>query len=396
MNKIINICFLLLVFISCRHKTISEFALLSERKRFIAEKQHFVDSVFTLKPDTSNEQVFEGAFWASELMQYKPHSADTFLSYALQHYHIYSEHFKRSLLQHIYTLYPGKYMLQTGTLLKTEINKKLFAMLAEYLLQSDSLLKDSVFSMIHNRFKSPELHPVFSGLILFHSGYQMAGINDLMNLIEFRKNSDKATIYIITPKIRNLPGYALIQKPGEELLEKGGDTLKIRLLARSITNLPGYLTNGNTPTGVFSFREFSKSDNVFIGPTETIVTELPFEAGYNEFTFDKNVGNEWNQELYEKLFPESWSNLTQKNLAYFAGKAGRSEITIHGTTINPEFYAGEKYYPFTPSLGCVSTLELWNIKSGQLMESEQQKLVRTLKKNNITEALVYVIEMSIL
>jgi len=43
-------------------------------------------------------------------------------------------------------------------------------------------------------------------------------------------------------------------------------------------------------------------------------------------------------------------------------------------------------------LGCLCTLERWNIKDGSLIESEQIRLVKALKSNNIQNALMYVIE----
>lgn len=79
-------------------------------------------------------------------------------------------------------------------------------------------------------------------------------------------------------------------------------------------------------------------------------------------------------------------------MSFYAGKAGRSEIIIHGTTIDTEFYKQKAYYPFTPSLGCLCTLERWSEKDGSLVKSEQLRLNNALKSNNIEQALMYVIE----
>jgi hypothetical protein len=97
-------------------------------------------------------------------------------------------------------------------------------------------------------------------------------------------------------------------------------------------------------------------------------------------------------EFYNKFYPESWNTYLPKNMAYYAGKAGRGEIIIHGTTIDTNFYLNQTYYPFTPSMGCLCTLERWNDIDGSLSESEQLKLVKTLKNNKINNALMYVIE----
>ncbi len=52
----------------------------------------------------------------------------------------------------------------------------------------------------------------------------------------------------------------------------------------TITNLSGYLTNGNTPEGVFSLQGFGSSDIQFIGKSPTIITALPFEIPPDKFT----------------------------------------------------------------------------------------------------------------
>jgi hypothetical protein len=168
--------------------------------------------------------------------------------------------------------------------------------------------------------------------------------------------------------------------------------LKIKLLARSITNLPGYITNGNTPQGVFSVQGFGISDNVFIGTSPTVNTVLPWEVSPTEFTFGENKSSKWKLEIYNQFFPKSWNTYLPKNMAFYAGQAGRGEIIVHGTTIDPGYYSSEVYYPFTPSLGCLCTLERWNVADGSLLESEQMKLVNALKKNRIKNALMYVIE----
>ena len=80
-------------------------------------------------------------------------------------------------------------------------------------------------------------------------------------------------------------------------------------------------------------------------------------------------------------------------MTFYAGKAGCGEIIIHGTTIDTEFYKGQSFYPFTPSLGCKCTLERWNEKDGGLIESEQNRLIVALKENKIEKALMYVIEI---
>jgi hypothetical protein len=87
----------------------------------------------------------------------------------------------------------------------------------------------------------------------------------------------------------------------------------------------------------------------------------------------------WNREVYRRLLPVSWQGYTPLYHAYYAGQAGRTAIIAHGTTINPAYYRGQPYYPQTPSLGCLCTHESWDPKTGQRLDSDQQKLVDAVK-----------------
>ena len=64
--------------------------------------------------------------------------------------------------------------------------------------------------------------------------------------------------------------------------------------------------------------------------------------------------------------------------SYFAGKAGRTEIIIHGTTVNPEYYRQQPYYPLTPTMGCLTSKEIWDEATGRRAESDQQKIIQAL------------------
>ena len=65
--------------------------------------------------------------------------------------------------------------------------------------------------------------------------------------------------------------------------------------------------------------------------------------------------------------------------SFYAGKAGRTEIIAHGTTINTDYYRNQSFYPLTPTQGCLCTREIWSTVNGKRVESDQQKLVDALK-----------------
>ena len=364
----------------------------AERNRFVTEKGQFIDSVFLLNPNRNNEKNYQSAFWASELMLKKSTIAKQKLKYALTNFAIFSDNFKRSILQNIYTLYPSEFVAEMDSLVDLEHNKKRFAMIANYLIRQNQGSKQKYFQKLKRHFPDWEGNALLSGFVIEHSEQSKLTSEQIHDLIAFRKAKKVATIFVFVQQNRDLPGVAMIMDNNGDFLKDKNDTLKIKLLARSITNLSGYLTNGNTPQGVFSVQGFGLSDNVFIGTSPTVNTVLPWEISPKEFTFGEIESSDWTLDLYNGFYPESWKAYLPKNMAYYAGKAGRGEIIIHGTTIDTDFYKLQSHYPFTPSMGCLCTLERWDETDGNLLESEQLKLVNALKNNKITNALMYVIE----
>ncbi len=391
MSKLLVYLFVVVLTWSCQRQITNSFTHKSERERFIIEKTHFIDSVFQYLPDLKNEKKYQAAFWASELMLKKSPVDSANLCFAFDHFAEYSDNFKLSLLQHMYTLYPKNFVKQMDSLIRLERDEKRFAIMANQLIRIDSSNVDFTHSLMKKNFEQWNENPILKAFSESYATVHGLTKTQVHDLFKFRANSKKASFFVFVNKNRDIPGYLIIQKENGEVVKENGDTLKFKLLARSITNLPEYITNGNTPQGVYSVQDFSISDNVFIGKTPTIISRLPLETSLTDFSFGKKKGD-WTLEQYNQFFPESWSNYLPKNRAFYAGKAGRSEIILHGTTIDTDFYKSQSYYPFTPSLGCLCLLERWDSFNGNLIESEQRRLINTLKKHRILKALMYIIE----
>ena len=390
-----NYAFLLLFVVfglSCQKQITNSFTLKSERERFYAEKNLFVDSVFQFLPHTTNEIKYQSAFWASELMLRKSALDSANLIFACENFTDFSKNFKRSVLQHIYTLYPHGFKLQLDSLIRFETDAKRFAIMANYLIRLDSTYRELTLVLKQKKFNNWHENPILRAMYESFSDSKPLSETQIAELIAFRSKSNQASFFVFVSKNRDLPGYLLIQNKQGEILKHQGTVLKFKLLARSITNMPEYITNGNTPQGVYSIQGIGSSDNVFIGKTPTVISVLPFETSLSRFSFGKLNGG-WTLAQYNRFFPVSWSNYLPKNRAYYAGQAGRTEIILHGTTINPEYYKQQIYYPFTPSLGCLCLLERWDSKHGLLIESDQLRLIKTLKHHNIKNAFMYVIEI---
>lgn len=146
-------------------------------------------------------------------------------------------------------------------------------------------------------------------------------------------------------------------------------------LALSRSGLPGTITNGNTPQGVFTVVGAGTATNPNIGPTPYLHSKLPVEATVAEFEH-ADTPAAWSEAQYESFLPPSWRSFAAIKEAWLAGRAGRDELLIHGTTINPAYYAGSRYFPGTPQQGCMISNEDWDPATGRLMASRQLTLAQ--------------------
>ncbi len=305
---------------------------------------------------------------------------------------------KRVFLEAVYASYPKEYEKEMGTLLLIETVPKLFAMQAVYLYR---------------------MHPQKSTLdfinVYFDQHFSNSGNNQL--LIELKKylNNREVNLQQKTPKLKDLfehqksigtkiiysfqrwnrdyPGIAIIQNAdGSFQRDSNGHILMIEQLARAGSNLPYFLTNGNTPQGIFSITGTEVSHSLFIGPTPNFQMLMPYEAdsAFWHTSYDNSKDSLSN---YNNLLPPSWRNYAPITESYYAGKIGRSEILSHGTTIEPSFFKGKHFYPISPTQGCLCAKEIWDPTTGRLIESEQFKLLNGFLSTPGTKGFLMVINV---
>ncbi|ALT79033.1 hypothetical protein [Paucibacter sp. KCTC 42545] len=193
------------------------------------------------------------------------------------------------------------------------------------------------------------------------------------------------------------PGYPVVfslQRPGREVLglallrgadgrfvrEADGRLFQVPQLARALSNLPGTITLGNTPQGIFAVRGSSTASNPSIGPTPFLETKLPIEASVSEFFQVDGSDLDWSEPLYAALLPQSWQAWEPIKEAWLAGRAGRDEILMHGSVVNPDYYRGASYYPATPTAGCLTAPEQWDPANGRLLASGQLQLAQAFAR----------------
>ena len=362
-----------------------------------------INKNLSLNLTATTEKNWQAAFWAMELINYKSPWANNKIRSAFDSIEIRSTDFQRAALELIYTLQSKEHTSAVHKLLLQTGNSKVFAMCAEYLLLFDNSksLNTELSTITHQKIstvKEPNNYAILYSLSR-QLGDRITGtILPTLNpgpLFAADYLKGNVLVYSIQRKNRNYPGIAIVKdKNGNFITDNQANIFTVPQLARSITNLPGYLTNGNTPQGLFRMDGFEVSKSTFIGPTENIQLTMPNETSIAHFIKDSTATDTlFTYPLYANLLPESLKNYQPLYESFQAGMAGRTEIIAHGTTVNTEYYKKQSYYPLTPTLGCLCTKEIWSTVDGSRLESDQQKLVDAVKKAGGADGYYIVVEI---
>lgn len=346
-----------------------------------AQLKEQIHRTLKLPVSDSTASSWEGAFWAMELMLYLPGGFEERIPEIMHNLPQYNAGFQRAFLEMLYTLYPEKFARELKaqwSKLSTHKNK---AMALEYLARAGIFPPVSFTSAFYGsewyvayqrRWKQPKP--------------KLPAKADFLDTTFLRR---QAVICSFQSPDRNQPGYLMIRDTNHQwLADSLGKPLRFPQLARSVSNLPYYLTNGNTPQGMYRILGKGSSSNPWIGPTANLQLVLPFEQE-NAF-FEKDTAY---YAFYKRLLGPKMNRFAGLWESYTAGKAGRTEIIAHGTTIDPAFYQGKTYYPHTPSLGCLCSPESWNAQ-GERIYSAQQEWMDALQKSRLQPLWLIVAEVS--
>lgn len=346
--------------------------------------QNSINKNLKLPLNDSTEEKYTEAFSALELIKYHSPLVDKKVFTTMDSIDSRTRLFKRSFLELIFANYPGTYAESVKRLTFQNADTKLFAMASEYLLQfaRDSSTVPHIKKMIGS-FPPEDATDIYLEILRLRLNEFEDTANTYLKqrgfLDIFKKTflPGETVVYSFQRRDRNYPGLLVIRDmDGNYVKDSDGNIFNIPQLARSITNLPYYITNGNTPQGIFNMHGFDVSKSSFIGPTPNIQLSMPVEMGKKSFFRDSSrTDTGWVFSDYSQLLPLNVRSYLPLYGSYYAGQAGRTEIISHGTTIDPEYYRGQPYYPQTPSQGCLCTKEVWN---GKRLDSDQLKLVNAL------------------
>ncbi|WP_457421654.1 hypothetical protein [Roseateles sp. P5_E7] len=286
--------------------------------------------------------------------------------------------FQRALLTAAHTLYATDVAPLIWPLLPQLTASKPFAIAAYTLLLADGAATDRLRALVPQQFPAWADDPRLTALMRRLSP-SAAVPPPLPELLAAPLRPGFPVLYSLQRPGRQQMGLVLVRAAdGRFVRDATGQPFTSPQLALARTGLPGTITNGNTPQGLFTLVGAGTATNPNIGPTPYLHSKLPVEATVAEFehvdTSDKSF---WSEAVYDSFLPESWRGVSPLKEAWLAGRAGRDELLLHGTTINPAYYAGTSYFPGTPQQGCMISSESWDPATGRLLASRHLMLAQT-------------------
>lgn len=374
----------------------SDFAKKQNRDKYKLELKDRIDHVFSTELNKNNEKSWQNLFSEVGLLLFNSDKIYKAIETASNYAPKGSISFQKSLAEIIITLYPKEFLMTIDTLYFATKDPTLFSYCVHYYLNSGSKSRQELLNETKKRFNIAndrwENIPQINYLIYYLSNYDV-NIPPLKDILAHKFIEGKTIIYSLQRKDRTFPGITIIKKPNGEFVTNENDSIfYVQQLALSVTNLPGYLSQGNTPQGIFSVVGFYNSPTPSIGPTAAVLTRIPYEVP-TKLWYHSKVTNGWDIEDYKNLLPNSWKDFFPIYESYYAGKTGRRKIVMHGSVDDLSYYDTLKYAPLTPSKGCLTTTELWSEGNGKNIKSDQTKLMNAFFSTGQIKGFLVVIDI---
>ncbi len=370
-------------------------ALKDNREKFYKKIVTGINKNLSLPFSTDNEDQLGNAFYSISLVKYKSAFVDNKVDTAVKTMLLGSADYQKALLELITSDYPKKYAAYIFTLFKNTKDAKVMAMAANYLLPTATplqvkTLQQQIIPLVAQSPDNAILYELSEQIKNYHKKIITPSIKTF-----FAKNylPGQVLVFSFQRQDRNYPGLAMVRNAqGVFIKDSAGNFFSVGQLARSASNMPGYISNGNTPQGFFKMNGFDTSKSFFIGPTTNIQLSMPHEY-HHDLIDGKLIDTSWSLQQYKDLLPDNFKNYHPMYGTFYAGKAGRTEIIAHGTTIDTSFYTNQLYAPYTPTAGCLCTKEIWNNKTGFLQTSDQLLLTQNIQKAGGPHGYLIVIEL---
>lgn len=293
---------------------------------------------------------------------------------------------RQALLTAVYGIYPTTFKEKIKAVLPYEREPKLFAIAALYDYRTDSSIanRNRLMRQMDKQFANSSQIPLLKQLrtyLLRQLSDRQTPTPSVLELFRYQQLWKQKTVYSFQRWDRNYSGLSIVQYEDGHFARDTNGRLKVfRQLARSGSGLPYFITNGNTPQGVYRIAGARVSIDKLIGPTPTLQSILPYQADsvfFRGLPYD-STGSKLDN--YKILLPPSWQAYPPMKESFWAGAVGRRYIVVHGSTLDGSFFEGWSFYPNSPTDGCLSTLESWDSQTGGIDQSDQLDLVNTFLK----------------
>ncbi len=376
-------------------KIISRISIEDERAQ--ARRQRIYDqanALATLSLDTSQWEI-ENALWAVGQFLVRTPQSDQGFDRLMNIWNRLDQSVKISLLEAVYAIYPDKYIAQVRRIAETATHRRLVAISLSYLKRNNPVQWATWQRILATRFPNYNAD-LFMQRLYQHLGAEVPGpLPSLDSLFAHQQLHKYKIVYSFQRPNRDFPGLAVLQEAdGFFARDSAGKLLAFQQLARSANNLPFFITHGNTPQGLFAITGTDISRSPYIGPTPNLQTPMMYEVTPPVFThYFPLVFSATPEAIYRSYFPQNWQNWNGLMEAHDAGKIGRSAIIAHGTTIEKTWFEGMPWYPFTPTMGCLSIYENWDPVTGKLVSFDQLNLVNTFLRTEGMKGYMMVINL---
>jgi hypothetical protein len=351
-----------------------------------------------LDGDAATSEKIDAALWSISQFLVSTPKSDSGIQRLMKNYWSFDESTQRALEEVVYALYPKMYYTEMVSILQGSSQPKNVAIAAAYIFRAyptpatKKLIKQKAATLSCNESQALMIYNLLKYIDHDNKEYKLPPVDSLFAHQQVHKFK---VIYSFQSFNRDIPGLAIVQNSDGSFVRDESGRLRIfEQLARSASNLPWFISNGSTPQGLYSITGTGFSKNVFIGPTPNLQMVMMNEVNPPTFThYFPPVFNAPPERLYRSYFPASWQDWDGIMEAYDAGKIGRSEIIGHGSTIDPEWYAGKPFYPLTPTMGCLCGKEIWNKQTGRIIQSDQLDLINAFIETPGTKGYLFVINV---
>jgi hypothetical protein len=383
-----------------KNKIVSPYTIANEaatQRRLQVIRQANDLNTLPLGSDDETSYPIDVALWNVSQFRVRTPQSDSGIARLVKNYEVLRESTQRALIEVVYGLYPGQFLPAMRSIAANAGHPRNFAMAALQLYKAEPT--DETRQWILGKMKGVNgnegQQQMLQALSQYINGDKPAPLPSPDSLFARQQVHKFKVVYSFQRANRDYPGLAVVQNAdGSFARDSLGQLRTFVQLARSASNLPYFLTNGSTPQGLYTITGTAVSKNVFIGPTPNLQTAMMHEVNPPAFThYFPIVFNAPPEKIYRSYFPDNWQNWSGLMEAYDAGKIGRSEIIAHGSTIDPEWFKDEPYYPLSPTLGCLSGLELWNKQTGRIDRSDQLDLVNCFIETKGTQGYLIVINL---